>query len=246
MHFKSHCVGRPLVRQDAGRRRGHRHRPSRRDHGPVVQERAPGRDAGLSCGAGATRAWGSLPKTHMPDGVDAVESKGWDVDYYMTCVYERHRNAEALKTLLSPGAQAGGRSLPAPGPAALVQGRASDGQAVPGVQDPGSRAAVGTTRVGRAGLPRDPGLDQAVRRRHRGHLSIATATSPPRTPPWCGASAQALPAPERPYTAVRMVALSKAKGLAVHSDHGEVSRLAAACCGSLEMTAHARRPEPTR
>jgi len=38
--------------------------------------------------------------THMPDVVDAVESKGWDVDYYMTCVYERHRSEEDLKKLL--------------------------------------------------------------------------------------------------------------------------------------------------
>ena len=35
-----------------------------------------------------------------PDVVDAVESKGWDLDYYMTCVYERHRSEEALKKLL--------------------------------------------------------------------------------------------------------------------------------------------------
>jgi len=38
--------------------------------------------------------------THMPDVVDAVESAGWDVDFYMTCVYERHRPAEQLKQLL--------------------------------------------------------------------------------------------------------------------------------------------------
>lgn len=38
--------------------------------------------------------------THMPDVVDAVESKGWDLDYYMTCVYERHRSEEDLKKLL--------------------------------------------------------------------------------------------------------------------------------------------------
>lgn len=48
------------------------------------------RDAGLAVGV----------STHMPDVVDAVESKGWDVDYYMTCVYERHRSEEALKELL--------------------------------------------------------------------------------------------------------------------------------------------------
>jgi hypothetical protein len=48
------------------------------------------RDAGLVVGV----------STHMPDVVDTIESKGWDVDYYMTCVYERHRSAEALEKLL--------------------------------------------------------------------------------------------------------------------------------------------------
>jgi hypothetical protein len=38
--------------------------------------------------------------THMPAVVDWIESKGWDLDYYMTCVYERHRSAEDLKKLL--------------------------------------------------------------------------------------------------------------------------------------------------
>jgi hypothetical protein len=48
------------------------------------------RDAGLLVGV----------STHMPDAVDAVESKGWDVDFYMTCVYERHRSREDLIKLL--------------------------------------------------------------------------------------------------------------------------------------------------
>ncbi len=48
------------------------------------------RDSGLLVGV----------STHMPDVVDTVESKGWDIDYYMTCVYERHRSAEALEQLL--------------------------------------------------------------------------------------------------------------------------------------------------
>lgn len=48
------------------------------------------RDAGLLAGV----------STHMPDVVDAVESKGWDVDYYMTCVYERHRSEEQLEKML--------------------------------------------------------------------------------------------------------------------------------------------------
>lgn len=38
--------------------------------------------------------------THMPDVVDAIESKGWEVDFFMTCVYERHRSAKELERLL--------------------------------------------------------------------------------------------------------------------------------------------------
>jgi hypothetical protein len=48
------------------------------------------RDAGLLVGV----------STHMPAVVDAAESKGWDLDYYMTCVYERHRGAAELEKLL--------------------------------------------------------------------------------------------------------------------------------------------------
>jgi hypothetical protein len=47
-------------------------------------------DAGLPAGI----------STHMPAVVDAVESKGWQLDYYMTCVYERHRSKEDLQKLL--------------------------------------------------------------------------------------------------------------------------------------------------
>ena len=48
------------------------------------------RDAGVLVGV----------STHMPAVVDTIESKGWDVDYYMTCVYERHRTAPELEKLL--------------------------------------------------------------------------------------------------------------------------------------------------
>jgi hypothetical protein len=48
------------------------------------------RDAGMLVGV----------STHMPAVVDAIESKGWDLDYYMTCVYERHRSEAELKALL--------------------------------------------------------------------------------------------------------------------------------------------------
>jgi hypothetical protein len=48
------------------------------------------RDAGLMVGV----------STHMPAVIEAVEEKGWDVDYYMACVYERHRSEAELKKLL--------------------------------------------------------------------------------------------------------------------------------------------------
>ena len=48
------------------------------------------RDAGMMVGV----------STHIPQIVDEVESQGWDVDFYMCCVYERHRTREELKALL--------------------------------------------------------------------------------------------------------------------------------------------------
>jgi hypothetical protein len=48
------------------------------------------RKAGLAVGV----------STHIPEVVDYVESEGWDVDFFMTCVYERHRTREELKELL--------------------------------------------------------------------------------------------------------------------------------------------------
>jgi hypothetical protein len=48
------------------------------------------RDAGMLAGI----------STHMPEVVDAVESRDWDVDFYMTCAYERHRTKQELEALL--------------------------------------------------------------------------------------------------------------------------------------------------
>lgn len=48
------------------------------------------RDAGLMVGV----------STHMPAVVETIEDKGWNVDFYMTCVYERHRSAADLEKLL--------------------------------------------------------------------------------------------------------------------------------------------------
>ena len=48
------------------------------------------RDAGVLVGV----------STHIPDVVDHVTSEGWDVDFFMCCVYERHRTREQLLALL--------------------------------------------------------------------------------------------------------------------------------------------------
>jgi hypothetical protein len=48
------------------------------------------RDAGLMVGV----------STHMPAVIETIETKGWDVDFYMACVYERHRSAAELEKLL--------------------------------------------------------------------------------------------------------------------------------------------------
>ncbi len=38
--------------------------------------------------------------THMPDAAARILDEGWDVDFLMCCVYERHRTREELKNLL--------------------------------------------------------------------------------------------------------------------------------------------------
>lgn len=48
------------------------------------------RDAGVMVGV----------STHMPVVVDHIVSAGWDVDFFMCCVYERHRTREELRALL--------------------------------------------------------------------------------------------------------------------------------------------------
>lgn len=48
------------------------------------------RDSGMMAGI----------STHMPAVISAAEDKGWPVDFYMACVYERHRTADELKALL--------------------------------------------------------------------------------------------------------------------------------------------------
>lgn len=58
--------------------------------GVVRRECAKIRDAGMLVGV----------STHIPDVVDHIVSEGWDVDFFMCCVYERHRTREELQALL--------------------------------------------------------------------------------------------------------------------------------------------------
>jgi len=55
------------------------------------------RDAGVMVGL----------STHLPEVVDYSESKGWDVDFYMTCAYQPERTREEILALLG--------HVPAPG-----------------------------------------------------------------------------------------------------------------------------------
>jgi hypothetical protein len=50
----------------------------------------------------AIRETGSMVgiSTHIPAVVDHIVSEGWDVDFFMCCVYERHRTPEELGALL--------------------------------------------------------------------------------------------------------------------------------------------------
>jgi hypothetical protein len=39
--------------------------------------------------------------THMPTVIEYIEKEGWDVDFYMTCIYERNYSREMLKSKLN-------------------------------------------------------------------------------------------------------------------------------------------------
>ena len=56
----------------------------------IRDELARMRDAGTLVGI----------STHIPEVVEYVESRGWDIDYYMTCVYQRNRTPEQIRALL--------------------------------------------------------------------------------------------------------------------------------------------------
>jgi len=38
--------------------------------------------------------------SHMPDAVELIINENWDVDFFMCCIYERHRTREELKKMM--------------------------------------------------------------------------------------------------------------------------------------------------
>ena len=63
-------------------------RTGRLDEGREFCKRV--RDTGVQVGV----------STHMPAVIEHIEEQGWDIDFYMACVYERHRSREELLELL--------------------------------------------------------------------------------------------------------------------------------------------------
>lgn len=61
------------------------------DMGPVREWCKKVRDQGVVVGVG----------THKPEVIALVEEKGWDVDFYAGCVYNRSRTAEEWKQVLN-------------------------------------------------------------------------------------------------------------------------------------------------
>ena len=95
----------------------------------------------ISSNASATRGcWPAYRRT-CPRWSTRSKSKGWDLDYYMTCVYERHRSPEDLKKLLGhvpiPAARSTWRKT-----RRGCSRRCADEADLPGVQDPGRRPPV--------------------------------------------------------------------------------------------------------
>ena len=78
----------PLAIYHQGERVDRAYRDRRMD---TVQEYCKKvRDLGVMVGVG----------THRPEVIEFVEDKGWDVDFYAGCVYDRNRSPEELRKLL--------------------------------------------------------------------------------------------------------------------------------------------------
>ena len=80
------------------------------------------RDTGVQVGLG----------THIPEVIDYVESKAWDVDFYMTCVYNLSRHQGRAGE--AGGAQGRRPALLASGPREDARPGAPDHQTVPDLQ----------------------------------------------------------------------------------------------------------------
>ena len=108
--------------------------------------------------------------THMPAVVDAIESKGWDLDYYMTCVYERHRSEEELEKLLGQVPLPVGEVYLKSDPPRMFKAIRQTKRTCLAFKILAAGRLSRAARMGRAGVPRDLRRDQARRRRDHRHL----------------------------------------------------------------------------
>ena len=118
------------------------------------------RDAGMLVGV----------STHMPAVVDAIESKGWDLDYYMTCVYERHRSEADLEKLLGHVPIPVGEVYLKSDPPRMFKAIRQTKRPCLAFKILAAGRLSERPRMGRAGVPRDVRRHQARRRRDRRHL----------------------------------------------------------------------------
>ncbi len=116
------------------------------------------RDAGVRVGLG----------THIPQVIDYAEDKGWDVDFYMTCLYNLSRPREEADRLA--GGKAPRELILGSRPHRDAQARPADLEAVPDLQSLRSDAQLPVPRPhARRHETRLP-LRQAARRGRRRHV----------------------------------------------------------------------------
>ena len=132
-----------------GPSRSHRHRPSRRNDRSPLQERPDRQDCRFPQAGQRRRADGGRLHAHARRGRHhRVEGLGPRLlhDVRLPAASYEGRVGEASR----PGPAADRRSVPLAGSAADVQGGPAHEAALPGVQDPGRRPAVGPPRMGRS------------------------------------------------------------------------------------------------
>ncbi len=109
--------------------------------------------------------------THQPEIVEYIEEHGWDVDFYMGCVYNRTRTPEEIRKLLGQLPLPANEALSRKRPGAHVRRDASNAEDLPGLQDSGGGTRGGIARIARRGFQDRVCGHQTEGLRDRGRLS---------------------------------------------------------------------------